>query len=45
MAFVTSLDSLRSQVGRCETALGLKWFDDDIDGVAYYLDREYYKFH
>lgn len=41
---VTSPDALERQVRRCETALSLKWFDDDIVAMANYLDTHYYKF-
>ncbi len=40
---VTSYDGLGRQVRRCETALGLRWFDEDIAGVTGYLNREYYR--
>jgi len=41
---VTSLDGLHRQVQRCELALGLKWFDDEIADMADYLDNQYYRF-
>ncbi len=41
---VTSLDGLHKQVRRCELALGLTWFDNEIDDVSAYLDQRYYKF-
>jgi len=41
---ITSLDSLRSQVARCEANLGLKMFPEDIDAVTDYLNASYYKF-
>jgi cytochrome c553 len=41
---VASLDGLERQVQRCETALGLRWFDDDIKDVAAYLNDRFYKF-
>jgi cytochrome c553 len=41
---VTTLDGLHKQVTRCEQSLGLKWFDDDIDDVAAYLNQTYYHF-
>lgn len=41
---VTSPEALERQVRRCETALSLKWFDDDIVAMANYLDTHYYKF-
>lgn len=40
---VTSYDGLGRQVRRCETALGLRWFDEDIAAVTGYLNREYYR--
>ena len=39
---VTTLDGLNNQVRRCEQSLGLKWFDEDIDDVAAYLNETYY---
>ena len=41
---VTSLPGLYKQVRFCEQNLGLRWFDDDIDNTATYLNQEYYKF-
>ncbi|UCC55671.1 MAG: cytochrome c [Gammaproteobacteria bacterium] len=41
---VTTLGGLQKQVRRCELQLGLKWFDDDINGVVTYLNNQYYKF-
>jgi cytochrome c553 len=41
---VTTLDGLRKQVRRCELSLGLKWFDNDIDAVTAYLNKNYYHF-
>ncbi|MCP4450195.1 MAG: cytochrome c, partial [Planctomycetes bacterium] len=35
---------LTSQVQRCELSLGLKWFDEDVDDVAGYLNQQFYKF-
>lgn len=40
---VTSYDGLGRQVRRCETALGLRWFDEEIDAVTAYLNRDYYR--
>jgi cytochrome c553 len=40
---VSSLPGLQRQVQRCELALGLKWFDDEINAVADYLNENYYK--
>jgi mono/diheme cytochrome c family protein len=41
---VQSLEGLQRQVKRCELALGLKWFDEEIAAVTDYLNTEYYKF-
>ncbi len=41
---VTTRDGLERQVRRCETALELTWFDEDIAGVASYLNDQYYHF-
>ncbi len=41
---VTSLDALGRQVQRCETALGLRWFDEDIDAMTAYLNDKFYRF-
>jgi hypothetical protein len=42
--FIKSLSSLRTQVQRCESTLGLKWFDDEIDAVTDYLNNAFYHF-
>jgi mono/diheme cytochrome c family protein len=41
---VKSMDALTSQIGRCDASLGLKWFDDEIEAVAAYLNKNYYHF-
>jgi cytochrome c553 len=41
---VTTLEGLKKQVKRCELNLGLKWFDDEINAVAGYLNDTYYRF-
>ncbi len=41
---VTSREGLTRQVRRCELALGLTWFDEQIDAVADYLNQSYYHF-
>jgi mono/diheme cytochrome c family protein len=41
---VSSRDGLERQVRRCETALQLTWFDEDIANVAGYLNQQYYHF-
>ncbi len=35
---------LVKQVRRCTLAAGAKWFDDEIQAVADYLDKHYYHF-
>lgn len=40
---VTSYEGLGRQVRRCETALGLRWFDEDIAAVTGYLNRDFYR--
>lgn len=40
---VTSYEGLGRQVRRCETALGLRWFDEEIDDVSAYLNSKYYR--
>jgi hypothetical protein len=41
---VNSLEALQKQVQRCELALGLRWFDDQIDDVTAYLNQSFYRF-
>lgn len=41
---VTSREGLTKQVRRCEQSLGLRWFDDDIENVAAYLNAKFYRF-
>jgi len=41
---VDSLDALKKQVQRCEQALGLTWFDDQIGDATAHLNADYYKF-
>ncbi len=41
---VTSYEGLGRQVRRCETALSLRWFDEDIDDMTAYLNRDFYRF-
>ena len=41
---VTSLDGLSRQVSRCETSLGLTWFDEDVSAVTDYLNHDFYHF-
>lgn len=42
--FVTSRDSLKTQVQRCNVNLGTQWFDEDVNDVTDYLNTNYYKF-
>lgn len=41
---VTTMAGLQKQVRRCEQTLELKWFDEDVDAVAGYLNEAFYKF-
>jgi hypothetical protein len=41
---VTSAEGLKVQVQRCELSLGLRWFDEEITGMADYLNENYYQF-
>ncbi len=41
---VKSYDGLLKQIDRCDQSLGLKWFPEDVQDVAAYLNREFYKF-
>ena len=42
--FIKDLSGLRTQVQRCESTLGLTWFDEDVDDVTAYLNKQFYKF-
>jgi len=41
---VQSLPKLGSQVRFCKNNLGITWFDDEVEDVTHYLNKEYYKF-
>jgi hypothetical protein len=41
---VRSLTRLGTQVRFCRDNLGLTWFDDEVDDVIGYLNKEYYHF-
>lgn len=41
---VGSMDSLITQVNRCNVNLGTGWFDDEVEAVAEYLNENYYRF-
>jgi hypothetical protein len=41
---VQSLSRLGTQVRFCKDNLGLAWFDDEVNDVIGYLNKEYYRF-
>ncbi len=41
---VGSRDQLITQVRRCESTLGLRWFDEDVMAVVEYLNSNFYRF-
>ena len=41
---VRNLAQLGKQVRFCRDAIGLTWFDDEVDDVIEYLNQTYYKF-
>ncbi len=41
---VKTRKGLTTQVKRCEQALGLTWFDDEVEDTAEFLNNSYYKF-
>ncbi len=41
---IKDLSGLRTQVQRCESTLGLTWFDDEVDDVTAYLNKSFYQF-
>lgn len=41
---VNSISALKTFVQGCATNLNLSWFEDEVDAVAAYLNKEYYKF-
>ncbi len=41
---IGSMDSLITQVNRCNVNLNTGWFDDEVEAVARYLNESYYKF-
>ena len=41
---VKNLPGLRKQVQFCDQALGLTWFDEQVNDVSAYLNQEFYKF-
>ncbi len=41
---VKTAEGLRSRVQMCATNLNLQWFDEDVDQVTQFLNREFYHF-
>jgi mono/diheme cytochrome c family protein len=41
---VKTAKGLKAQVRNCNTMLGLKWFEDEENHVASYLNQTYYHF-
>jgi hypothetical protein len=38
------LPNLGKQVRFCKDNLGLTWFDDEVNDVIHYLNKDFYKF-
>lgn len=41
---VKSLERLGAQVRFCKDNLGLTWFDDEVEDVVHYLNKNYYHY-
>lgn len=41
---VRDLAALRERVRNCELSAELLWFDEDVDDVTDYLNRDFYRF-
>ncbi len=41
---VENFPALRERVSQCELSNNLLWFDEEIDDVTGFLNREYYEF-
>ncbi len=41
---VNSLPQLGKQVRFCRDNLGITWFDDEVNDVIFYLNKDYYQF-
>ena len=41
---IQSLPRLGRQVRFCKDNLGITWFDDEVDDVTHYLNRDFYHF-
>lgn len=42
---ITSRNGLSAQVQRCQLSLNLNWFEDEVENVAEYLNKNYYHFN
>lgn len=42
---IQSHSALSTQVQRCQLALNLNWFEDEVENTAEFLNREYYRFN
>lgn len=41
---VKTVERLKARVQMCATNLNLQWFDEEVDDVTTYLNREFYHF-
>lgn len=41
---VKDLAGLKKRVNFCVQQVGVKWFDEEVDDVVEFLNKEYYKF-
>jgi cytochrome c553 len=41
---VNNYDALKKQVYNCNIAIGLNYFDEDVESLSHYMNSEYYKF-
>jgi len=41
---VKTVDGLKARVQMCATNLNLQWFDEEVDDVTTYLNKEFYHF-
>ncbi|MDM7322569.1 MAG: cytochrome c [Gammaproteobacteria bacterium] len=41
---VNSMSTLKTYVQGCATNLSLSWFEDEVEAVATYMNKEFYKF-
>ncbi len=42
---VKNRQGLSAQVQRCQIALNLNWFEDEVENTAEFLNREFYHFN